>query len=444
MKKPIILMIAIFATGASLHAADYTLEDCFSAALKNDYSLSILKDELAKKLLDRKDALSSFYPIIGTAGSIQYKSEAPTLDLSTLGMPAGGTAELGTNFIYDFNINMNQMIFDGFSRKYALLLADNSFNHKRREKELKEDMIQQTILQLSYSYTLSKLNIETLSTSMKRLDFNLNQIKLFVDQGFSSELDLLDIQSKLKELEQQKLNLESGRRKILLQISELSGITDLDTLTISSKYLELLDPEKLGGLEGKLEANGQLSLFNFSSRQIELKKKIDEAAYYPSVSGTGALHYGLPGTNLTGAEWQFYITAGLQIKFNLWEGGRRSSMVKRDDLSLSQNSKSRDNYSKTLYFDTMEKLDELISIRDQRTEALDIYNLKKKKYEIVGKLWKAGQKATLDVLSSEQEFTESDIREKSLRIKYLSLYQQILFNINEPMWENNGGMIKDE
>jgi len=444
MKKPIILMIILFAAVVSLQAADYTLEDCFRAALKNDYSLSILNDELGKKLLDRKNAQSSFYPVIGTAGSIQYKSEAPTLDLSTLGMPAGGTAELGTNFIYDFNINMNQMIFDGFSRKYALLLAGNSLNQKRREKELKEDIIHQTILQLSYSYTMSKLNIETLSTSIKRLGFNLNQIKLFVDQGFSSELDLLDIQSKLKELEQQKLNLESGRRKILLQISELSGITDLDTLTIPSKYLELLDPEKLGELEGKLEANGQLSLFNFSSRQIELKKKIDEAAYYPSVSGTGALHYGLPGTNLTGAEWQFYFTAGLQIKLNLWEGGRRSSMLKRDDLSLNQNRKSRDYYIQTLYFDTMGKLDELISLRDQRTEALDIYNLKKKKYEIVGKLWKAGQKSTLDVLSSEQEFTESDIREKSLRIKYLSLYQQILFNINEPMWENNGEMIKDK
>ena len=111
-------------------------------------------------------------------------------------------------------------------------------------------------------------------------------------------------------------------------------------------------------------------------------------------------------------------------------------MLKRDDLSLNQNRKSRDYYIQTLYFDTMEKLDELKSLKDQRTEALDIYNLKKKKYEIVGKLWKAGQKSTLDVLGSEQEFTEADIREKSLRIKYLSLYQQILFNINEPMWEN--------
>lgn len=437
MKKLSIFLIAIFAAGTCVWANDYTLDECFSVAINNDYSLSILNDDVEKKLLDRKDASSAFYPIVSTAGNIQYKSEAPTLDLSSLGM-GGGITELGTNFVYDFSIDMKQIIFDGFSRKYALLLSDNSLNRKRREKALKEDVIHQTILQLSYSYTMSKLNIETLSTSMKRLGFNLNQVKLFVDQGFSSELDLLDIQSKLKELEQKKLNLESGRRKILLQISEITGISDLDTLTIPIEYLELLDPENLQGWEGKLGANGELSLFEFNRRQIELKKKIDEAAFYPSISGTGGVHYGLPGTNLTGTDWQLYFTAGLYVQLNLWEGGRRTSLRKRNDLSLSQNSKSRDSYMRKLYFDTMQKLDELVSLKGQRTEAVDIYNLKKKKYEIVRNLWKAGQKSTLDVLTAEQEFTEADIKEKRLRIQYLSLYQQILFNINEPMWANNG------
>jgi len=437
MKKQIILVVALFTIAASIWSADYTLEDCFNAAVKSDYSLSILNDEIGKKLLDKKDALSSFYPIISTAGSMQYKSEVPTLDLSTLGMP-GGTAELGTKYIFDFNINVNQIIFDGFSRKYALLLSENNINQKRQEKELKEDTIHQTILRLAYSYTMSKLAIETLSTSIKRLGFNLDQVKLFVNQGFSSELDLLDIKSKLKELEQQKLNLESGKRKILLQISEITGIPDIDILTIPSKYLEFKDPDKPGGVKEKLNANGKLSLFEFSHRQIELKQKIDKAEFYPTISGTGSAHYGLPGTNLTGSDWQFYFTAGLQVRFNIWEGGRRSSMVKRNNFSLSQNSKSRDSYIQTLYYDTMQKMDELKSLKDQRTEAMDIYDLKQKKYEIVGKLWKAGQKSTLEVLSSEQELTEADIREKSLGIKYLSLYQQILLNFNEPMWKNNG------
>jgi outer membrane protein TolC len=378
MKKSVILLIAFIIAGTYTWAADYTLEECFSAAVANDYSLSILNDELGIKILDRKDAVSSFYPIISTAGNIQYKSEVPALDLSLFGKP-GETAELGTNYIYDFNVSMNQIIFDGFSRKYAILLSDNSLNRTRKEQVLKEDMIHQTILQLSYSYTMSKLNIETLNTSIKRLGFNLNQVKLFVDQGFSSELDLLDIQSKLKELEQQRLNLESGKRKILLQLSKITGIPDLDTLTIPPKYLELLDPYKLGGLEEKLGANGGLSLFEFSRRQIELKKKIDNAAYYPSISGTGAAHYGLPGTNLTGSDWQFYFTAGLQVQFNIWEGGRRISMEKRNTLSLSQNLKSRDSYYQNLYFETMQNLDELISLKDQRSAAMDIYNLKNKK-----------------------------------------------------------------
>ncbi len=90
---------------------------------------------------------------------------------------------------------------------------------------------------------------------------------------------------------------------------------------------------------------------------------------------------------------------------------------------------------RTIYFDTVRKLDELISLKDQRKEALDIYNLKKKKYLLIEKLWKAGQKSTMDILDSEQELTEADIKEKRLRIQYLSLYQQILFNINESMWK---------
>ena len=437
MKKIKIILFLLITIGTSAWANEYTLEECYEAAVRNDYSLSILNDDLEIKQLDRKDAFSVFYPAIGTAGSVLYKSEAPVMDLTPFEKP-GETANLGTNFVYDFNINLNQVFFDGFSRKYAILLSDNNLNRTRQEKALKEDLIHQTILQLSYSYTMSKLNLEALSTSMKRLGFNLNQVKLFVDQGFASELDLLDIKSKLKELEQQRLNLESSMRKILLQISEISGIRDLDALTIPDEYLEIQDPENLRNLEEKLGANGNLSLYEFSNRQIELKKKIDEASFYPSVSGSAALHLGLPGTNLTGADWQLYYTAGLRVQFNLWEGGRRNSMLKKDDLGLSQNVKGREACLHGLYFDTMRKMDELISLRNQRTEALDIYNLKKKKYEIVGKLWKAGQKSTLDVLSSEQEYTEADVREKGLRMQYLSLYQQILFSIDEPKWKNTG------
>lgn len=188
-------------------------------------------------------------------------------------------------------------------------------------------------------------------------------------------------------------------------------------------------------MEGKLAANGELALFDFTQRKIELKKKINEASFYPHVSGTGGVHYGLPGTNFMGTDWQLYFTAGLTIQLSLWEGRRRAALLNRDDLSLSQNMKSRESYMRSIYFDTIMKFDELISLRDQKKEAMDIYNLKKKKYELIGKLWKAGQKSTMDILGSEQELTEADIREKRLRIQYLSLYQQILFNINEPMWK---------
>ena len=434
MKKIIILPVLIFTTGIFIGAKDYTLKDCFETAMHNDYSLSIINDEIGKRVLEYRDATSLYYPVIGAIGNIQYKSEVPTLDLSSLGM-GGGSTELGTNFTYAFSINMNQIIFDGFSRKYALLLSENSLNQELQKKTLREDVINQTILQLAYSYTLSTLNIETLTTSIKRLGFNLDQVKLFFDQGFSSELDLLDVQSKLKELEQEKLNLESGRRKILLQVSELTGIFDLDKLTIPEEYLELLNPDNLHGIEDKLEANGELVLFDFTQRKIELKKKIDEASFYPHVSGTGGVHYGLPGTNFMGTDWQLYFTAGLKVQFTLWEGGRRTSLLNRDDLSLNQNIKNRESYMRSIYFDTIRKLDELVSLKDQRKESLDIYNLRKKKYELIGKLWKAGQKSTMDILSSEQELTEADIREKRLRIQYLSLYQQILFNINEPMWK---------
>ncbi len=434
MKKCVILLVLIFMTGVFGWTKVYTLNECFEAVMHNNYSLSIINDEIGKRVLERRDAASLYYPVIGAIGSIQYKSEVPALDLSSLGM-MGGTAELGTNFIYDLNLNINQIIFDGFSRKYALLLSENRLNQEIQKKILKEDVLNQTILQLAYSYIMSTLNIETLTTSIKRLGFNLNQVKLFFDQGFTSELDLLDIQSKLKELEQEKLNLESRRRKILLQISEITGISDLDELTIQEEYMELLNPDYLQGIEGKLAVNGELVLFDFIQRNIELKRKTNESSFYPSVSGTGGVHYGLPGTNFTGTDWQLYFTAGLTVQFSLWEGGRRASLLSRDDLSLSQNMKSRDSYMRTIYFDTVRKLDELVSLKNQRKEALDIYNLKKKKYELIEKLWKAGQKSTMDILGSEQELTEADIKEKRLRIQYLSLYQQILFNINESMWK---------
>jgi outer membrane protein len=436
MKKyyALLFFLPLFSAGGA-SAKDYQLADCFTAGTAHDYKLAAIADETDRQNIVKQAALASFTPEITAEGTFRYASAVPEVDLSSIN-PAFGTIFMGKKNTSDISLTVNEVIFSGCAREYAVRLAERAVDISRLREQMEQDSIRETILQLAYSCTLAQLNIDALDAGIQRLTLDEERMQLFYQQGLASEYDVLGIQTKKKEQEIQKQELENARSAVFVQIASLTGFSDITSILLPDSYMQAESADGLTDIENRITKNTSLLILQQEQAAVELARKRDTAAFLPVIAGSGTLHYADPGLNYTGDEWQSYYTAGISVSMNIWDKGQKINTLRTDALSIDQAENNRREAQRSLLAELQQDAQALRSFTGESATAASIFADKQKQYDLVTDLWKKGQKTTLDVLTAEQELTAADIRVKNLHIQYLSLYQRILFLLDEPLWKN--------
>jgi len=422
--------------GGTLAAKEYALGDCFAAAAANDYKLASLADETGKQEIARQAAFASFTPEITADGTFRYASAVPEVNLSAIN-PMLGTIEMGKKNTGDVSLTVSEVIFSGGARGYALRMAQNAAGISRLREQMERDSVRETVLQLAYSCTLAQLNSDALDAGIQRLSLDEERMRLFYGQGLASEYDVIGIRTKKQEQEIQKAELETARSAVLVQLASLTGFADITGVALPAAYLQAEPSGLLSDIETRIEQNTSLLILQQEKDTAELAKKRDLAAFLPVIAGSGTFHYADPGLNYTGDGWQAYGTAGISVSMNLWDRGQKLNAVRSDSLSADEAENNRREGLRSLRAELQQDAAALASFSAQSDTAASILTDKQKQYDLVSDLWKKGQKTTLDVLTAGQDLTAADLRVKNLHMQYLSLYQRILFLLNEPLWNTD-------
>ncbi|WP_339651099.1 TolC family protein [uncultured Maribacter sp.] len=328
----------------SVFAQENTLskEDAIALALKNNFGVIIAKNNL--KIADNnKNILNSGYlpSLTGNAGGSfdQSNQEATFQDGSVRAIDGAETTR------YNASLNLNYTLFDGLGRWYDYKRLKEEYGLSELETR---ETIETTMIQLYTVYfEVARLteNIKVLEDTFSNTQKRLQRSEYSFEYGQTNKLDVLNAQV---DLVNDSINLMNTRQTFrntkrdlnLLLNRDLASSFEVDTV------IAFVNPISLEEFLDKGIAN------NVSVLQTEKNIKINDYAYkssksvfLPTVGLTGSYGWNegnFPATNFLASSVSTGISAGLNLTWNLFDGGNGITQIKNAKIVLDNQETIKD------------------------------------------------------------------------------------------------------
>ena len=423
MKKTISSIIVSIVWGVALtqgHAQ--SLKELINIALEKNYQIQILKNESQIATNNNTAGNAGQLPSVGIDGTLS------TALNNTRQVFADGTVREGSNASTS-NINLalmaNWTVFNGFkvyARKDQLSYLEQigEVNTKFYIEQTIAD-IAQVYYQLVYEEQLINNYRQSMKISGFRLQLEKQRKHVGVGKAGDYQLALVDYQSdsikvlaKVNEIKSLQIQLN----KILVNNPENEVLVD-DTTMIES--LTSLDKEAI--LSAAKESNSTLEQSKLEELVAETALRIKKAESYPKVDVFAGVEY-----SKSFAEVGFINTnrnlgpvAGVNVSFNLFNGGNTNREIRNATLSLQNTALSKENVMQEVNADVLSIYYQYESVRQRLVLAEGNVKAAEKVYSIAREQLKNGVISGYDFRITQQTLLNAELTLSQLQYALRSL-----------------------
>lgn len=434
MNIKVFCIIALLLSQILLYGQEIITPDkAVQLALENNYGIKLAKTDVEIAQNNASILNSGYLPTLtGNAGGT-YNLDNTEAEFSDGRVTTLNGAESSR---YSASLDLNYTLFDGLGRIY-------NYKQLKETEQLTElqarETIENTIVQLFtiyYSVAELKENTnainQTLSISKDRLvrseyQFNYGQsTKLAV---LNAEVDINNDSISLMNSQQQLKNFKRDLNLVLG--NTLNEVFDVDTTV---EFKNLYDKELL--LEKAKANNISLLQIDKSIAINKLGVKSQKSAYLPTIGLTGS--YGWNKNNNNAASFVAVSTntglsGGLNLSWNLFDGGRTVTNVKNAKISLEANTIQKEQQLVTLERDfknAWEDFQNKLSIYKLQEENIETA---RNNFERTEEKFKLGQatsiefrQAQLNLLSAEFNKNQAKYLAKIAELQMLQISGELL------------------
>ena len=419
MKIKFVFLSTILLSQISLFAQDViTPEKAIALALENNYGIKLANTnvEIAK---NNASLLNSGYlpSITGNAGAVYNldNTEAQFADgrITTL-----NGAESSR---YNASIDLNYVLFDGMGRAY-------NYKQLKETQQLTElqarETIEITVLQLfTVYYSVAEL-IENTNVIKKTLNITKDRLirsQYQFEYGQSTKLAILNAEVDINNDSINVMNSEQQLNNSKRDLNLVLGNTLLDGFNIDTAiaFDNLYDKDEL--LEKAKSNNVNLLQINKSIHINTLAVNSEKSAFLPTIGLIGS--YGWNKNNNNGAAFVLGsvntgLSGGLNLSWNLFDGGTSLTRVKNAKINLEANT-----IQKEQQLDTLER--DFNNIWDDYQNKLKIYRLQEENiktsqnnFDRTEEKFKLGQVNSIDFRQAQLNLLNGELSKN--RAKYLA------------------------
>jgi len=239
---------------------------------------------------------------------------------------------------YNASLNLNYTLFDGLGRLYNYKRLKEE--HQLSELEARET-IETTILQLfSIYYTVAQLseNKEALEETLMISKDRLTRAEYQFDYGQSTKLGVLNAEVDINNDSINLINSKQQLRNAKRDLNVVLGNQINDDFNVEKDLSFLLELDKKDLLD-KTKANN-VSLLQ-AERNINISQfdiKTNKAQFLPSIGLVGSYSWNESSTDnplaFTTQSTTSGLSAGLNLSWNLFDGGSKLTRVKNAQINL--------------------------------------------------------------------------------------------------------------
>ena len=278
------------------------------------------------------------------------EQKTPNAAIGALGSMFGNLP-FGRENAWTMAASISQPLFAGGRIVYSVSLAENAADAARAGVE---EANAEVALQVRLAYLGAKLASESVSivgTSVQLARTHLEHVRLQLETGRSSELDVLRAEVELQNLVPQEIEAEHGYALALLNLKRLINLpsstavvlaTELDPADPDLPSLESLSLPQPASVQGRL---AQRASVRSADEMIALRRaqvKVARSAYLPTLglSGTFA-RQAYPTGILPEGNWRDDWNVSLALQWTFFQGMRRGADMDAAQAQLRESELQR-------------------------------------------------------------------------------------------------------
>jgi len=438
MLKEINLIVGIILLGASVNAQEVlTKDEAVSITLENNYDIRAIKNNVAIAKNNKSIYNSGYLPTVtGNAGAnYSNKDTDSEFQDGAINSVTGVSSKT-----YNASLGLNYTIFDGFNRRNAYKRLKESYNLTEVQAR---GVIENTLITLFKAYyevgrlTENEINQkQTLEISKQRL----KRANYSFEYGQNTKLDVLNAEV---DVNNDSIVYLDVNRKLVNAKRDLNVVLGREVntkVTVNTDVSYALDLT-LEGLLEKSEANNVTLLQ--AKKNIELglfDVKMSKAGWMPNVGLTSSYAWNKsnndPINQFTSiSSTQTGINAGLNLSWNIFDGGRTKTNVQNAKITLENQEivkTQQEEFLKRDVYNAWESYQNLLfTLQVQETNVITT----KRNFKRTNERYKLGQvssidfrQAQLNLINSELSLNQAKYTAKNAELQLLSLAGVLLDN----------------
>ncbi|MCA9758064.1 MAG: TolC family protein [Candidatus Eisenbacteria bacterium] len=329
----------------------YELTECIDRALAASHTLRIARGDETAARADLLGAKAARWPVLSLSAGGRYVSEVNEIELPTL---PPRTLKLGDNDSYEMAANAEVPLFTG-GRLSASNDARQALVDASASEVSAESLCVVHDVRVAFFQALgADADVAAAVRAEERLGRHLEEVDGKIEVGVAPEEARLAVQSRMRMAEANRVASVERRTLARLSLGALLGQVGVAVVPSGS-----LGDRAWGGAEGAnmatMSPSGSAStskrtrdasgIFTNSPDEWSQRPEVATAenrksaadhlvratrsAYLPSVVAVAGVHYGKPGVQLVNNDWMDWATAGVELRWTLWDAGSRRAELER-------------------------------------------------------------------------------------------------------------------
>ncbi len=392
-----------------------TLSQALEIGQKNNFSLQQAQQRIQQYTAKMSIQRSAYFPKVSASGLYNHITDIPDVNLPVF--PA--TSPSNDVDIYDFSLKLQQPLFTGFRISNLLRSAREERNHSQAQYLMEVNGISYQITSVFRSAQLNLLQQKVLRSSLQRIKNDLESTRNFYQAGQTSAFDTLTmanqylkIQTDMNELNHQYQNLLT-QLEFLLNLKSVQGVEEFSS---TSLVLELESLENY--LQYALQNRPELKHIQYQYRSQRYVKKSVESSYWPQMYGQITYHYLKPDVDILRKEWTDFFILGINLQWDLWDGGRRKHEIQQISHALQVLSLEEQKVMARIQNEVKQAYQNLLTDRDQYVLSKRLVQQEQERYRIAHQKYEQGLASAVELSHAEIALTTAELRLEQSVIKW--------------------------
>ncbi|THB74898.1 MAG: TolC family protein [Desulfobulbaceae bacterium] len=397
------------------------LETAQKKAMEENPTLTASADRVAQATERVRQAQSLYYPGLDLTGGATWTRVS---DASTKTQGQRVSIEKNQER-YRLGLEASWLIFDGFSRRFNKLIAENSEQESMQARYDGQRLLLQLVAETYYN---AHLALYTRQIAEADIAFNLRQLgdaELRYQQGAGSLSSVLNFKVQINRAKTDLLIAERDYEVIRFSLATLMGVSEAqlpDSLALAK--LEMIEASDFLAFEPELLiSKAMVTRPDLLQQHYRMKSRdaaIEQARskYYPTLRLRGSVD-GDRSDDPGFESEDFGTTIGLSLNYNLYSGGADRARIAESEAQQREALNNFHNQQNNVKKEVREAYSNLLLAQEQLKLQRSTTELVTKTRDLVRDGYNAGQESLVRLNEAQRDLVRT---QSNLALSLVGLY----------------------